>query len=342
MRSPVNFEELLNRARIPFITHGKNVKRGNLNIHCAFCGSADPSFHMGIDPDNGWWACWRNEDHRGKSPVRLLMRTLGMGYNEARGVCGLGDDYVDPDGFGAFMNKLRNPVVAEVGVNMLMLPEDCRPITDTSIRTRHHWNYLCGPSRAFTPLEVPHVVRQFNLLASLDYRWKDRVILPYYEDAKLVAWTARAITKSAEIRYKDLSLAECVVPIKHTLYNAPAMYRKGRGLLLVEGPFDAVKADYHGRPHGIRAVALSTATISDQQLYRISQYAHNFEWIGVCLDQSTELQALLSTKMAGKLAHLKTPVHTIKIPATWKSKDFGGATGAEAAPFLSQLASGHV
>ena len=337
MRNVVNFVELLTKARIHFITSGPNVKRGNLAIKCPFCGPADPSQHMGIDPDTGYWACWRNSEHRGKSPVRLLMRALGMGYAEAREICGLGEDYVDPDGFSAFMNKLRMPSVMDMGPTHLEMPQDAVPITSESVRTRRHFAYLASGDRCFDIRHIPMVVSQFNLCASLEDRWKDRILIPYYEDHKLVAWTARAIGH-ASIRYKDLSLEECLVPIKHTLFNAQVMYRKARGLLLVEGPFDAIKADYHGKRYQIRSVALSTATLSDQQLYRLSEHAKNFDWIGICLDQSSKLQALASTKMVGKLSHLKTPIRTIKLPETWASKDFGGATDHEAMTFLRELA----
>jgi len=337
MRSVLNWEAVLIKHRIPFITHGKNVKRGNLNVHCPFCGSADPSQHMGIDPDTGWWACWRNDQHRGKSPVRLLMRLVGMDYAEAREACGLGEDYVDPDGFSAFMNKLRSPELLDDAPAHLEWPEDASPIRFNNIRTRRHWAYLCGPDRRFTAHECTGIVQRYDLRASLDPLWRDRVLMPYYEDNKLVAWTGRAITGNATLRYRDLAIEDCVVPIKHTFFNAEAMKRRAKGLLLVEGPFDAVKADFHGHQFGIRAVALSTASLSDQQLYRLSEHASNFGWIGVCMDQSSALDALASTKMVGKLSHLKTPIKTIRLPESWHSKDFGGATGQQVTDFLSTL-----
>lgn len=331
---------MLHKHRVPFITSGKNVKRGHLNIRCVFCGSGDPSYHMGIDPQTSEWACWRNAEHRGKSPVRLLMRLLSIGYSDAREICGLSDDYIDPDGFGAFMNKLRAPVEESTDdAKTLALPDDFMAI-GAGHRSRYHLRYLVGVDRKFLPSEVPLVVNQYGLGCSLDPKWRDRIIMPYYEDGRLVAWTARAITRAAEIRYKDLSIDESLVPIKHTLFNAPAMYRKACGLLIHEGPFDAVKADFHGRRLRIRSVALSTATISDQQVYRIAEHAQNFDWIGVCLDQSSQLEALVSSKMVAKLGHMKTPVRAIKLPAHWKSKDFGGASTTECVSFLNDLSHG--
>jgi len=335
MRVTLNVEDLLKRNRIEYVTRGKNVKRGHLNIQCPFCGSADPSHHMGIDPGTAEWACWRNAEHRGKSPVRLLMKLLHVGYGEARELCGLGEDYIDPDGFSAFMHKLRTPVVA-AAPRHLELPAHFEPITGATVRTRRHFQYLCGPDRCFEPTDVPHVVSQYNLCASIDTQWRDRVLMPYYEDAQLVAWTGRAISR-ATLRYKDLGLDDCVVPIKHTFYNAPALNRKARALLVHEGPFDVVKADFYGKRVGIRSVGLSTASMSDQQLYRLTTHAQNFEWIGVCMDQDTGLDRLHTAKMVAKLAHLKTPVRSIVLPEHWQSKDFGGATAIEATHFLMEL-----
>jgi hypothetical protein len=66
---PLDWRQLLTDNRVPFIERGPNVKRGEINIRCPFCGSADPSYHMGLNLDSGWWSCWRNKDqHSGKSP----------------------------------------------------------------------------------------------------------------------------------------------------------------------------------------------------------------------------------------------------------------------------------
>ena len=38
-----NWRELLDEQRIAYIERGANVKRGEVNIRCPFCGAADPS-----------------------------------------------------------------------------------------------------------------------------------------------------------------------------------------------------------------------------------------------------------------------------------------------------------
>lgn len=139
---------LLRQQGIPFVDRGANVKRGEVNIKCPFCGTADPSHHLGLNLDTGWWACWRNNNHRGKSPLRLLMQLLRVPYWKARQMAGLDDDYVDPEGFDAVAarimgrgEKLTRPEQAKTRREFLQFDRNFLEIDDR-IKTRRFWNYL--------------------------------------------------------------------------------------------------------------------------------------------------------------------------------------------------------
>jgi len=80
---PFDFKAFCDAKNIPYVTSGKNVSIGNFNIQCPFCGHADPSEHMGIEVATGYWGCWRESKHRGKSPQRLIMRLLHIGFDQA-------------------------------------------------------------------------------------------------------------------------------------------------------------------------------------------------------------------------------------------------------------------
>lgn len=172
-----DWRPFLEEHAIPYITRGPNVSRGETNIRCPFCGSADPSFHMGLNPETGWWSCWRNRTaHSGKSPVRLIMKLLSVSFHQAREIAGLGDDYVDPEGFDAMaariLNRLGNngqkaPVAER---RFLELDPGFLTIKDSG-RTRLHWNYLYN-ERGFNTTrrgidDVDLLARTYNLRAGV-------------------------------------------------------------------------------------------------------------------------------------------------------------------------------
>lgn len=322
----VDFQRLLDEERIEYVTRGKNVKRGELNIHCPFCGSADPSFHLGINLDTGYWACWRNQDHRGKSPLRLLVALLKIPYWRAREIAGLTKDYVDPDGFSEVANRLLrgrqvSPETPEV-FEPLAFPPEFREITG-GVSTRRHWDYLIE-ERGFHPRDVADLCYDYRLQAATSGRWAHRVILPYYLDGDLVTWTGRAIGRS-EYRYLDLSVDDSILPPKETLYNYDCVTEGGKWLVVVEGPVDALKLDFYGRKYGVRAVGLSTNSITEEQVHLLADGYLNggFKALGAMMDRGSALAAVDSMRMSQQLRFIDYAARMLDTP--------GGAKDAAAA-----------
>lgn len=330
---PFNWEQLLKDQRVPYIESGANVKRGELAIQCPFCGSADPSKHLGLNLETGWWSCWRNRaQHSGKSPLRLIMKLLSVPYGRAREIAGLGDDYIDPEGFDAVAARLmgRNKTEGrpeQTQRRALRLEESFLDIS-TRIRTRKYWNYLYtrGFNSSATSREddVDALCRQYNLKAGQG-AWTDRIIVPYYQDGKLVTWTGRAISQ-ATIRYKDLDLESSLMAPKETLFNHDAMLEGGKTLVLVEGPFDALKLDFYGARYGVRAVALSTNSIKSEQAFLLQTAIAKFDQVIVMLDNATALGIIDSVRMKAALSFLPD-VKIAGVP--YGAKDAGDLTPAQ-------------
>ena len=76
--------EFLQKHNIEYVTQGSNVAHGNVNIKCPMCGPRDPSHHMGIAIDGAGWSCWRNPQHRGRSPVYLVALLAHVSVTRAR------------------------------------------------------------------------------------------------------------------------------------------------------------------------------------------------------------------------------------------------------------------
>lgn len=333
---PLDWAAVLREHRVPFVEAGPNVKRGELGIQCPFCGSADPSHHMGLNLETGWWSCWRNRaQHSGKSPVRLLMKLLRVPYQRAREIAGLGDDYVDPEGFDALAARLMGragyeearPGQTEKGRRFLDMPDSFRRISEKSAITGRHWEYLFY-ERGFNGAsglgeDVDVLCRQYGLMAGGpcgDQDFSSRIVIPYYQDRELVTWTGRAITAS-KYRYLDLSVGESLLPPKETLYNHDAIYRGGKVLVLVEGPFDALKLDFYGKPWGVRAVALSTNSITDAQAFLLQAAESHFpQGVLVMLDNASTLGVIDSMRMRQELSFIR---NLAIVPVPFGAKDAG-------------------
>lgn len=335
----LDWRRVLQENRVPFTERGANVKRGEINIKCPFCGSADPSMHMGLNLESGYWSCWRNKrQHSGKSPVRLLMRLLSVSYARARQIAGLGENAPpDPDGFTAAVARIMGRATVEpeaVRAEFLRMPREFRPIVDRGA-TRRFYAYL-REDRDFDEAGVKLLDDIYMLRADVTGWWKGRVILPYFMDGDLVAWTGRAVAPSA-IRYKDLPLEECLVPIKQVLYNYDTMLNGGDTLVIVEGPFDALKLDVYGYEYGLSAVALSTNSMTEEQAFLIEDLAPSFRQVVVMMDNSSVLGLVDSMR-------LKQDLHGIEnlsiMPVPYGRKDAGELTPAEARRFARETTKG--
>jgi hypothetical protein len=254
------------------------------------------------------------------------MKLLGIQYWQARKIAGLGDDYVDPEGFDAmaarFLHRDRETTArpAEVRREFLQHDKYAVPIDDR-IATRRARNYLI--QRGFDDNSIDDLVRLYDIRTARDGHYASRIILPYYLDGKLVTWTARAIAPS-EIRYKDLPRDLSLVPPKETLYNHDCIADGGDILVIVEGPIDALKLDFYGRAHGVRAVALSTNSVSGMQLDMLAAADRQFQWKLVMMDNATSLGFVDSMRLKQELGGYLTDVRAVRVP--YGAKDSGDLT----------------
>lgn len=300
-----DWRALLARERVAFIERGPNVKRGEINIRCPWCGTADPSFHLGLNLESGWYSCWRNKSgHSGKSPLRLLMRLLNVSYGRARELAGLGADYVDPEGFDALAARLMGREVAShAGVKVkrefLDLDPEFKVITE---QLYGRWfDYLW--CRGFDGKDLPKLCHDYCLRAARFGDFAGRLIIPYFLDGELVTWTGRAIGEST-IRYKDLSVADSLVPVKQTLFNHDAINEGGKALVIVEGPLDALKLDFYGKPFGVRAVGLSTNSLSEDQAFMLEASRGRFRQVGTMMDNKSDFGRVDSMRLKQELSFI--------------------------------------
>ncbi len=246
--------ELFNSHSIEYVERGSNTKRGEISVKCPFCGDDDPSQHLGISLTNDLWGCHRDATHRGKSPIRLISALLGCTYSQARLIAGQ-YSAPDPASFDALppLNLTSEAPRGNTAPPSLTMPPEFR-----RIKTGRFWLYLRG--RGF--VKPDRVVAEYQLKCAVTGRFKDRVIIPLYQNGNLIGWTGRAIINPVSApRY--LSSGEAV---KKTIFNEDELRAGGDLLFVTEGPFDALKVDYYGQPLGARATCGFGTSLSIDQL----------------------------------------------------------------------------
>lgn len=309
----VDIQAILARYSVEFITRGANVKRGNINIKCPFCGAADPSHHMGIFLDTGGYACWRNKTHRGGNPARLLSKLINVSFGEAARILGIntGPDLSEFNEtikrFAAGPQEQERKVVKG-----LTFPRHFRRIVN-KWPLEAYWYYLMD--RGFD--DVRSLCDEYSLLADLTGDMSSRIILPVIQHGLLVGWSGRAIGR-AELRYKDLAEEDCAVPIKQTLYNGDEA-TTGRYLIVVEGQFDVLKADFYGKAFDFRTVGLYTNSMTDEQLYALMDASDHVEKVFFAMDMEKQMHQVHSSMMLWQSGIRNAA--PLRIPGGYK--DFG-------------------
>lgn len=283
-----NWENFLRGHGIHYVSQGANVAKGHVNIRCPFCGSADPSQHMGIRLSDGAWACYRNPEHRSRNVPKLVRALLRCTFDEAKQlVQGLQLEGADVASLADKLHALDARVV-DAEPKEERWPEEFKAFTERPNKyERRFHNYLEG--RGFNkPYELAHA---YDLRWALGGRFGDRVIAPLDDGFKMVGWTGRHVG-SSKLRYCTYG------DVGTLLFNLRKCLQGGRVLVIVEGPFDALKLDYYGSPYGLRAVAMLGLTFAARKLRRAAAAMQRFDATYVLLDRAAESVQL------GLLSHL--------------------------------------
>ncbi len=327
----INF---LQRRGIAFATRGKNVAKGNLVVHCPFCGPEDEGHHMEISTKGRGWKCLRRgREHRGKNPIKLIMALVGCNYATAANV--VGDTTFIPDDFMAAVTKHVNGWEPPHPARALTMPEEFLPVGANRPSARLFNAYLA--QRGFDDLDL--LATCYGIRYCSRGPFKGRIIFPIHHDGKLVNWTGRTVyPKESEdgIRYRTLSTDSgnempgaptAIGPVTDYLLWYDELRNNidpGRfdTIVLVEGPFDALRVDVLGYEDGIRSTCFFTAQPSIRQIDLFHEIMPRFKRRFLLLDRNTTATAI---RVSAELKMLN--VETRQVPDNVKDPGEISSTG---------------
>ena len=327
----IDWRRLFDEKGVEYVEVGPNVKRGNINVHCPFCGAGDPSHHLGINLETGYWGCWRSSDHRGRSPIRLLTNLLHISPSQASLIAGQASQpYIDD--FASKMQQIFLPLREDPKHSKhLELPQEFRYILPFG-GTRKFFDWL-HQERGFRRQDIEVLASNYGLYCALQGEYKDRVIFTATLDGELVTWTGRALGP-ALVRYKSLEDEKSVVTSRRLLYNFDKVRNGGRALIVTEGPIDVLKLDFYGESNGVRSVGLFTMSITEDQILLLEELVPLYKDVFVMLDADDKNNDLSAMKIAAQIPGANVKV--LKVP--YNKKDAGELSPSEVKLFTSQAA----
>jgi hypothetical protein len=271
----MDWQGLFESHGVDYVTRGPNTKRGEISIRCPFCGEDDPSHHMGISLTNEVWGCHRSAAHRGKNPTKLVAAVLGVTFRAAALIISQ-YDRPDPESLTEALAALEGtPATPIADPEPLVMPAQFKPIMPTGL-TAKFYRYLAN--RHFDDVDKLSVF--YDLRCAMVGRWKDRIIIPFYQNTELIGWTARAIGPVQNApRYLSTGAA-----VKETVLNYDEIKRGGEILIITEGPFDAMKLDFYGRDLDVCSTCIFGTSMTLSQVAILNKVAKKFDHTVVLFD----------------------------------------------------------
>jgi hypothetical protein len=288
---------LFNQHRIEYVTSGPNISKGHIAIKCPWCAAADPSQHMSIALSGMGWRCFRNREHRGIQPTRLIQVLLNCSYEHARSLV-YGESQFLPNDFLAKVNgSLRPQIFPAKKKELKLLPEFLSFKDLPSAKPFIHYLNKRGYKREV----VLHLTSWYGLRYCTRGHFEHRIIFPVQFQNNLVSWIGRSIAPQALVRYKTLSvdpdpdsgLPPAIGPVSdYLLWYDKIREVSADTIVLCEGPFDALRVNVLGRKYGVVGTCFFTSRPSRFQIELLHEILPRYKRRFLLLDQDMTAGAL--------------------------------------------------
>jgi hypothetical protein len=318
-----SWPKFLQSHGINFVTRGPNTAKNSASIRCPFCGEADPSQHLNIYLNTGYWKCWRNpRAHSGKSRSWLIQHLLRCSHDEA---VRLAEEDVtaspEPSSLVSRLSEMLGRPDKSKRIDLstkLTFPPQFKSLwRNCSTFAGPFWDYL--ERRGYDLANQDWVAQNYNLHYATRGPYRYRLIIPVHSNTgDLMTWTARSVMVDNPIRYKTLSgevsslypgpTAKCAPG--QLLLGLPLLWRcpNPEVLVLTEGPFDAIRVSALGRKLGVYGTCLFGLNITDSQVLLLEQLLGRFRHLVVLLDTDAKFRAF---RIQEQLTNLPVKIETL-------------------------------
>jgi DNA primase len=270
----MNFEtvdiiEYFESSGISYTVTGKNLSKGWIGIRCPFCD--DHSNHLGIHLESKVFSCFKCGTKG--NIIKLIQELEDVDWKKAISII---QQYS-----GSVLNyENKQEIVSNKFPKM-------NPLGVL------HKEYLA--SRGFDPELLE---RKYKLKIGGNFtKYQTRLIIPFFENRRMITFTSRDISGKSEIKYLHPSRTETVITPKDTVFNIDTVRNS---CLVVEGCFDVFRM-------GDGAVSLSGTKYTQRQVSLLSKIDRVF----VLFDPEPVAQAQ-AKKLGNELSFL-TRVEVIQL-----------------------------
>jgi DNA primase len=260
------------------------VRNGQFKVNCISPKCDDESGNLEISLDKGVFHCWKC-DYKGS--IRKLLRDLGWKWTLGRE-----DEFVSV----AELRKVKKVEKKEEGFKGLPEEYEFLGKDDFSL------SYVGQKALRYTLTRMgldDIKTYQVGYCGFGTYKW--RVIVPVYENGKVVYFVSRAFFKDVKPVYKNPGKEECGVGKEEVVFNLDSARKEGRAVIC-EGVFDAIKVGKEG-------VAIFGTSLSELQKFKI-------------LDAVKKIYVMLDLDAIDKSIHIarslrvpKIDVSLVKLPS---------------------------
>jgi len=265
----VDWRALFADLGIFWVDHGRNCGRDHINIQCPWCDLLDPSQHLTIHEFKGVYYCYRDPRHKGGEPLYLIQKLV---RSRARAAALLNAYYIETG------TSTPAPIEATPYDDFLPAQQSADVLDYLAARVFERPEWVC---------------RFFNLRVSLKGTWAGRVLLPLRAcrtppPAGVQAWTGRALSPWLQPRYRQSE-----VPAGSSWIGGIA---SGETLVVVEGPFDALKINAACAQHlaQISAISLNGLKLSQGASRLVAELQPRR--ILIALDEGVSLATVASVR----------------------------------------------
>lgn len=302
----IDWTSLLDAYHVTYRDRGPNVGKDHIVVACPFCGPADPGEHLSISLQGKGWRCYRDSEHRGISPTRLIQALTGCDWQTAQRLGGhSGPSLPALRGIGDTVRAMLAGDNTEQPLPPFDLaPYHLRSLADLSPMANPYRSYML--SRGFNPDDLD----RFGVAYAYKGEQLGRIVFVLTDPASMqpVGLTGRTISQREQRRYYASGMVDAVLPFASLFPPAADT------LLLCEGPMDALKVNVLGNHAGIYATCAMTSSFSPRQLGMVVEILPRFRRRLIAFDQGNEASAYrLSYHLPGRFERVPLPA-TAKDP----------------------------